>query len=95
MIPSWARVGAKVVCVDNSYHGQGVNRGLRPDMRSICTISEIIPCIWGGGYAFVVPEFPNFCPVSGYDLGWKSSRFRPLITQQDDISLFTLRFLFD
>jgi len=71
-IPGWARVGAKVVCVDD-----GDAPALTAD--AIYTITGIA-FGWQGVGFLVLAELPEHLRD-----GWFFSRFRPLITQQDDI----------
>ena len=77
-IPSWARVGAKVVCVDA---GPGdVRTGTqRLVAGEIYTLSEVTD-------EFRVPA----CKIAEHGYGrdeyCRLDRFRPLITQQDDLA---------
>lgn len=90
-IPSWARVGAKVVWADVSKRPGWLYYAPRPaNSGEIVRISSIIvdgenvePCL-------VIEGWPNRLRLTrhGRDLGWRLSRFRPLIprTQEQDIA---------
>ena len=89
MIPNWAKLGAKVVCVDDRVH---------PAPSWVVWSTEAIPLVKGERYTLgeisVHNGFLLACinevPLRGDDdFGYKLSRFRPLITQSDDIALFT------
>ena len=72
-VPSWARVGAKVVCVID-----GDCSVIHPG-PTVYTIDGVECCpslhIWVGGYLEL------------------AFRFRPLVTQQDDIATYFEQFL--
>lgn len=87
MIPSWARVGAKVVCVDNKIY-RGEKSGPMPNLREPVTVKAFLPDSLGRGPHLIIEEFPNIGKFSRMELGWRLSRFRPLITEADDIALF-------
>ena len=86
-IPSWARVGAKVVCVDDSCRPGRLWLTYTPIVAErIYVIAGVGPS-WLGGDEPVL--FLDGCPNSTFgvgDDGWRVSRFRPLITQEDDIA---------
>jgi len=88
-MPSWARVGAKVVCVDPNPSWANVLWAATPAKDCIYTIREIVD-----GDAILVEEIRNVDAAVHLNDGtyrrgepcfgiW---RFRPLITQQDDIA---------
>lgn len=91
-IPSWARVGAKVVCVDNAFHG-----GLLPVLQvgAVYEIFRVVPLsgLHRGPYA----RDRVGCALVGIhnpymrDGSFALSRFRPLVTrtQEQDVALFT------
>jgi len=73
-IPAWARVGAKVVCVDDSRgdanHAPGYVKG------AVYIISDV----------WVVGATPA-CRLTAFPRGdARLNRFRPLITIEDDIA---------
>ena len=74
-VPSWARVGAKVVCVDTSpgdWNGRG---GF--------VAGEIYTLTWVWTHRNGTPV----CAVSAFPRSIaRISRFRPLITIEDDIA---------
>lgn len=88
-LPSWARVGAKVVCVN----AEGI---LGPDSAfgderaplegNIYTVRDIIypdsetPCFLLEEIANKVREYH----FGAYEFSFRASRFRPLVTDSDD-----------
>lgn len=83
-IPSWAKVGAKVVCVDDTprlnrvsvHNGDfgGLTRGQIYTIRGYGS---------AGGYAtLVLSEIDRGIPENGFN----PARFRPVKTIEDDIS---------
>lgn len=75
-IPSWARVGAKVVCVDA--------RGTRQ-----LEAGEIYEVAWVGlsqKKRLPMLGINGTTDVDGNRGEWKISRFRPLVTIEDDIA---------
>jgi hypothetical protein len=86
-IPVWAHVGAKVVCIDDT------DRGLLA--RGYVQGDDPIPLKWTvcvvAGHAntygephLLIDGYPN--RSWGDDFGWHVSRFRPLVTIDDDIA---------
>jgi hypothetical protein len=79
-VPSWARRGAKVVCVNPS----GTPWLKKDAVYTVCGISS------SGGTSFlVISELPPECRN-----GWYIWRFRPLVDDSDeaiqrDVALFT------
>jgi hypothetical protein len=73
-LPSWARVGAKVVCINAD--GFGCNWwGAYPVKGNQYTIS---------GYG---PDFDTFMLAEiGGNAEWSCYRFRPLVTLEEDIA---------
>lgn len=78
-IPSWARVGAKVVCVDASPPPFGWSRD--PLVAQAIYQIEAIEVDHTGVGLFLV-EAKTLSTTRGY---W-ANRFRPLITQSDDMA---------
>lgn len=74
-IPSWAKIGAKVVCVDDrpgtKNGAAGLVKGAEYRLSSVYVSAE-------GNAACRVTAFP--------DGKLRLSRFRPLVSQADDIS---------
>lgn len=80
-IPSWARVGAKVVCVD----ARGASE---LDERGTYTISRIDDGFAIGGIGvWLVEAAPISVRWHNYQ-GFRLSRFRPLVTLEDDITTY-------
>lgn len=95
MIPSWARKGAKVVCVNDAAFPEQIgpewmsDTGLREG--AIYTIRGLSPC-WSGQTGVLLAEVVY--PVDGRlgaEPGYRISRFRPLIepkTEAQDRAFF-------
>jgi len=81
-IPSWARVGAKVVCVDARPGTRNGAGGLVEGAEY--TLSHVYVSIQGNA-ACKVTAFPNG--------RLRLSRFRPLVSQADDIATHFSQFL--
>lgn len=82
-IPSWSRVGAKVVCINNKALPGHVWSSLpQPRVGSIYTVTRMFISPIDGSPVVRLMELPETEPFDG---GYLISRFRPLITQQDDI----------
>lgn len=90
--PSWARVGAKVVCVLSDWTDgeRSANADVSfPAEGGIYTIREVTTTYWDGFVAVRLVEIIN--PVILWSNGpaepaFAVERFRPLITQADDIA---------
>ncbi len=86
-IPAWARVGAKVVCVDNHDAIDARGNPIQP-----LIVGEVyrIERLYVERHRFrgevVVGPCVSLAGVQSAKHGWSLSRFRPLITQSDDIS---------
>lgn len=80
-IPSWARVGAKVVCIRDLWEGRRLLWAPKPIIGSIYTISMVGASHneWGN-FGIMLDE------LKSYPYGYEIEAFRPLITQQDDIA---------
>lgn len=80
-IPSWARVGAKVVCVKVGKWevvSPGVGKDGGPCFGEICTIEAV----WMGGAAFIdLVEYPGH-------KGFWIARFRPLVDDEIEATLY-------
>jgi hypothetical protein len=76
------RVGQKVVCInDKEIHGGFWAAGARPVAGAVYTITEIIPGAYGDYQALRFSEIRN-----AGDIGYRSSRFRPVAERKTDIS---------
>jgi len=82
-IPSWARVGAKVVCIQEGWDERTAAPGVEfPDR--VPMPGEVLTINWVGcayGKAFV-----SFLELLPDTLGWDCAGFRPVKTIEDDIS---------
>jgi hypothetical protein len=89
-IPGWARIGAKVVCVDVSNRpGCKWVDGEAPILGGIYTIDRTYVTASTGEAAADLREIKRSAlarEMYGDDAGYGLHRFRPLITQQDDIA---------
>lgn len=93
-IPSWARVGAKVVCVDAADTQSGgvpeIAEGVVYQIRWAGHYSDW----YNGEYSGVrLVGIDRFDTAVLSDVAFKLFRFRPLITQQDDITTHFEQFL--
>lgn len=78
-VSAWAKPGVKCVCVDAEWYAEDLGSRRTPDpiKGQTYTIDEVVD---GGEYIGIV----------GFSLTYfETSGFRPLITQQDDVALFT------
>lgn len=89
-IPSWAVKGARVVCVDNRPAGCPVNP--HPPLGTRLVISGVLPDnVWGGGVCLVISGYPNPSEVfAGVEMGWRIARFRPLVSDTDELGIETV-----
>lgn len=88
-LPSWARVGAKVVCVDNAPHpGTGWPDNDQPEIGTVYTIVSfgVNPIGEAALYLAEICRGPRTVAHYGYDTGYALRRFRPLVDQQTDIA---------
>jgi len=87
-VPSWARVGAKVVCVQSVIYQEAYSPLVRGAVYTVAAIIEPIEAArWDGNVdaspAFVLAEVDNpYSYTNAYDI----RRFRPLVSQEDDIA---------
>ena len=91
-IPSWARVGAKVICIDHS-----INVGRRlfapfPPKGCPHTVSGVRWDEHDRFWCLLIEGYPNqaVSDPCDRDEGWNVARFRPLVTrtQEQDVALF-------
>ena len=80
---AWAKPGVKCVCVIEGYVG--------PRLKEVCTVDEILTdargvwillCEYGWYHTDISTTAERRRPW------FRVERFRPLITQQDDVALF-------
>lgn len=93
-IPSWARVGAKVVCITQAVSPLALRHN-HPKKNGIYTVRSVCMCD-DGNPAFLLEECVNFVwdpMISQREPGFGVKHFRPLITQSDDISAHFQQFL--
>ncbi len=94
-IPSWARVGARVVCVDDTnWQSFDVTGRLRtpdywgfnlPTIGEVYTIRDIDNR--AGGVVVMLVEVDNRgVTPNPIEIGFALHRFKPLVTIEDDIS---------
>jgi hypothetical protein len=95
-LPSWARVGQKVVCVDDYPHPlKDMNGVFRPPQTwninlpikgEIYTISGILK----GGFYLKELGTGYIHPETKEEFGFRASRFRPLTSKtiEDDLAIF-------
>ena len=81
---SWAKPGVKCVCIDDDT--RGFKYSAMPKSGEIYTIRAVEYYQWpsiGGGLGVHLDEVTRSVPVP-----FGISRFRPLISQFDDIAMF-------
>lgn len=87
-IPSWARVGAKVVCIRSSTTQHSNETGVSEG--SIYTIREIVefPAAFGVGLRFREISNPaNNTFVGRIERAFWIDRFRPLVTDSEELGI--------
>ena len=90
-IPSWARVGAKVVCVDNGPHQSSTGWAEDDDIPSVggvYTVSNVFTDPYRDVVFHLAELRRGYMSKRewGYDTGYGVWRFRPLVSQSDDIA---------
>lgn len=87
---SWARVGVKVVCVDdawpeNSWYGYEVLpvKGQAYTIRDLVEYEGTLCCL-----LVEVQNSPQDYNQGMIEAAFAVRRFRPLITQEDDVAMF-------
>ena len=90
-LPSWARVGAKVVCVDADPRGG--DRPRRLTAGGVYTIRQVVVgAIDADGAPYVGVHLEEIQRTPYRDIGvvpFDIARFRPLVSESDDVALFT------
>jgi hypothetical protein len=87
-LPSWARVGAKVVCVDAACRpGRFWRPSEAPVQGKIYTVAAAFfnPAGEPRIHLVELQRSPETIKVLGYLAGYRVERFRPLITLEDDL----------
>ena len=85
-IPSWAVRGAKVVCIDGAERSSKTVDGWAPKTGGIYTIrSTFFAEGWNCWYLRLEEYVADGVFWRGIEPGWDLPRFRPLITEQDDL----------
>ena len=90
-LPSWARVGAKVVCVNDAplpgtfWNADGPKRGSQYTIKRIFVGPR---GFWSADFDELVRS-ASAKQKYGPDIGYRLDRFRPLVSQSDDLALFT------
>lgn len=87
---SWAKPGVKCVCVRGGTPlSDGFNlTGGYPVTGGIYTVDGVGRDEMYNQTLLYLVEFPCCQMIRGELRGWDASRFRPLITQSDDVALF-------
>ena len=82
-IPSWARIGAKVVCINGgTTNSLGFDYlGRVPVTGGVYTVTKVVRETGDRYWLLVLAGFEV-----GRDCGWNIARFRPLVSQADDIA---------
>lgn len=89
-LPSWARVGAKVVCIDNCW---SPGTFIAECDRKLCvgakyTIRDTL--IWKGAPCIRLEEIRRTVyPDIGIEVPYFLSRFRPLVSDSDELGIET------
>jgi len=94
-LPSWARVGAKVVCVDDTFTHPTHGDYARPIKGRTYTIRAVAADYWPGCMCIRLVELQN--PVLDWaggppgaavfaEAAFDIVRFRPLVDRQTDIA---------
>jgi hypothetical protein len=86
-IPSWARVGAKVVCITKAV-SPVILRHNYPKQGGIYTVRKVVFASADGKPCLLLNEVVNFIwepGISQREPAFGAENFRPLISQQDDI----------
>lgn len=86
----WAKVGAKVVCIKKGRWASAEDGETPPKYGEIYTIRDVAHSGTETYLRFQEIINPKFHYADGYvEAAWYVGAFRPLITLEDDISMFT------
>lgn len=86
------RIGQKVVCIDDSHHHPFIGWFVLPKKDSVYTIRSFYECPLTKkiGLRFYEIKNKEFSFVDGYaEPAFDKDGFRPLVTKETDISIFT------
>ncbi len=83
-LPSWVKVGQKVVCVDNTDHNNNATYGgwVQPALDTPYTIQAVNLKYPNGVPHIVLFELPDAEDLGGVWSGYDWRRFKPLITTE-------------
>lgn len=88
-LPSWAVPGRKVVCVDANNTNGYVWHDNPPVKGEVYTISGVfIDRIVGVAVDLIEKPRPIASGLAGCHLGYSITRFRPVVTLEDDMLTF-------
>jgi hypothetical protein len=96
-VPSWARRGQKVVCVDDTDLEHRSYQETCPVSGAVYTIREVMPSTrWPGEFVITLVEIVN--QPQRYAGGlceccFRGTRFRPLVTLESDIETHFAQYL--
>ena len=89
-LPSWARKGVKVVCVDDGVSPGRVALAAIPPVGPVLSVVGTSEDPYGEyGNTLVIEGYPNL--HDGIDVGWRVARFRPAVepkTEAEDVAMF-------
>lgn len=84
---SWARVGAKCVIINSiRWRKDRSHFSPIPPEGTLCVVAGLYDR--RDGPSVLIDGWPNMCPNHRVDVGWLVSRFRPIVSQEDDTSMF-------
>jgi hypothetical protein len=90
-LPSWAVPGRKVVCIRGGFanrSSRGHRNNKQPKTKEIYTIRTTGASWIDGLPVLLLHELPN-PDLSGIgDYGWACTRFRPVVTLEEDMLTF-------
>lgn len=83
-LPSWARVGAKVVCIDQAILPGHVSYADLPPAGRVVEVTGIVWSPFSDCWNFTIAGYPNPMLGRGRDIGWRIARFRPVTEFKSD-----------
>lgn len=91
-IPSWAKPGAKVVCVHHELlNGTRFVSTPPPIGEPVKVLGFSRPHMVDQSIGLIIEGYPNVSRVDGQDIGWHVARLRPAVepkTEAEDVALF-------
>lgn len=84
-LPSWARVGARVICIDDVPDAGKSFPDYMPTKGDICVIAGFSASGYRDEPTLVIEGHPNWCAIHRREVGYFVRRFRPLITLEADL----------